>query len=124
MSTRPWAALAVALLSAGALWAGPTYNFQTFNVPGGGGTQSWGINGAGDVVGYFSTANGNLGFEYNPTNQTFTTLTGPAGASDIRAFGINDSGAIVGDYRDSSNNAHGFLYSNGTYTTINGPGAQ
>jgi probable HAF family extracellular repeat protein len=83
-----------------------------------------GINSAGDVVGYYSTVSGNLGFLYTPTTKTFTTLSGPAGASDIQAFGINSSGAIVGDYRDSSNNTHGFLYSSGTYTTIDGPGAQ
>jgi probable HAF family extracellular repeat protein len=124
MATKLWAALAVALISAGSLSATTMYNFQTFDVPGGSGDESWGINGAGQVVGYYSTANGNLGFLYNPTTQTYTTLTGPAGASDIRAFGINDNGAIVGDYRDSSNNTHGFLYANGTYQTIDGPGAQ
>jgi probable HAF family extracellular repeat protein len=124
MTTKLCAALAVALLSACALSATTMYSFQTFDVPGAFGDESWGINAAGQVAGYYSTAGGNLGFVYNPTTQNFTTLTGPAGASDIRAFGINDNGAVVGDYRDSSNNTHGFLYSNGTYQTINGPGAQ
>jgi probable HAF family extracellular repeat protein len=124
MSTTRWAALAVAFFSAGALSADTTYTFQTFSGPGGGGTEAWGINGAGDVVGYYTGTSSNLGFEYNPTSNTFTTLTGPSGASDIRAFGINDTGAIVGTYRDSANVTHGFLYSNGTYNTIDAPGAQ
>jgi probable HAF family extracellular repeat protein len=124
MATSPWAALAVVLFSAGALPADTVYSFQTFDVPGGSGDESWGINGAGDVVGYYSTTSGNLGFIFNPATNSYTSLTGPAGASDIRAFGINDSGAVVGDYRDSSNNTHGFLYANGIYQTINGPGAQ
>ena len=38
--------------------------------------------------------------------------------------GINDAGQIVGDYRDSSDGIHGFLYSGGAFTTIDVPGAQ
>lgn len=41
----------------------------------------------------------------------FTTLEG------VSATGINDAGQIVGGY-----SAGGFLYSGGTYTTINVPG--
>ena len=124
MSITRWAALAVALFSAGVLSAATTYTFQTFTGSGGGGTEAWGINGAGEVAGFYATASGNFGFEYNPASNSFTTLTGPQGASDIRAFGINDSGAIVGDYRDSSNVTPGFIYSNGTYKTIDAAGAQ
>ena len=36
------------------------------------------------------------------------------------ALGINDAGQIVGDYEDSTGE-HGFLYSGGTYTTLNDP---
>jgi hypothetical protein len=124
MSSNTWAALALALFSARVLSAGPVYTFQTLTAPGGAGSEAWGINAAGDVVGYYSSANGNLGFLYNPVTQAFTTLTGPAGASDIQALGINDSGEIVGDYRNAANNTLGFVYSNGTYQTISAPGAQ
>jgi len=37
------------------------------------------------------------------------------------AEGINDAGQIVGYYLDSSQVAHGFLYSGSTYTTIDDP---
>src|SRR5215469_5664576 len=37
--------------------------------------------------------------------------------------GINDKSQIVGDYTDVSGDHLGFLYSHGSYTTINFPGA-
>ncbi len=124
MSIAPWTALAAVLFSAGTLSAGTIYNFQTFNGPGGANSEVWGINNAGDVVGYYVGANGNLGFEYNPSTQAYTSLAGPTGASDVQAFGINDNGVIVGTYRDNSNVTHGFVFANGNYQTIDGPGAQ
>src|SRR5262249_47446757 len=39
------------------------------------------------------------------------------------ATGINDSGDVVGTYYDSTNIAHGFILSNGVYTTIGPSGA-
>jgi probable HAF family extracellular repeat protein len=36
-------------------------------------------------------------------------------------WGVNSAGQIVGDYRPGSLWTNGFLYSNGTYTTINDP---
>src|SRR4029079_4980272 len=36
---------------------------------------------------------------------------------------INDLGAIVGFYVDANGNEHGFLFDNGSYTTIDVPGA-
>ena len=44
-----------------------------------------------------------------------------SGADGTEAFGINDAGQIVGNYFDSSGTEHGFLYSGGTYTTLNDP---
>ena len=41
-----------------------------------------------------------------------------SGAKGTFARGINDAGQIVGYYIDSSGTSHGFLYSGGTYTTI------
>jgi probable HAF family extracellular repeat protein len=49
----------------------------------------------------------------------FTPLRDPfAGNNGTNAKGVNDSGQVVGYYFDASNRAHGFLYSNGNYTTI------
>ncbi len=49
------------------------------------------------------------------------TLNGPLGINGTEAFGINDAGQIVGVYEDSSGTFHGFLYSGGTYITLNDP---
>ena len=51
---------------------------------------------------------------------TFTTLDVP-GAGETGAFGINDAGQVVGDFRDSS--GHGFINTGGTFTTLDVPGA-
>jgi len=49
------------------------------------------------------------------------TLNDPLGANETDALGINDKGQIVGTYVDSNGVEHGFLYSNGIYTTLNDP---
>ena len=54
---------------------------------------------------------------------TFTTIDVP-GAPATYAFGINNTGQIVGYTLDSaSGDIHSFLYSGGSFTTINVPGA-
>src|ERR1043166_2390502 len=40
-----------------------------------------------------------------------------------RTFGISPGGVIVGDYRDSSGNLHGFLLVGGNYITVDVPAA-
>src|SRR5436190_460406 len=52
---------------------------------------------------------------------TYTTLDDPSANNNTQAFGINASGRIVGQYIDANNHTHGFLYSNGTYTTLDNP---
>lgn len=54
----------------------------------------------------------------------FTTITDPSAyPGSTEPFGINDKGAIVGSYLDSSNPliVHGFLDVGGTFTTIDDP---
>jgi probable HAF family extracellular repeat protein len=53
---------------------------------------------------------------------SFTTIDVP-GALYTYPTGINDSGQIVGFYRDASSTLHGFLLDNGSYTTLDVPGA-
>jgi probable HAF family extracellular repeat protein len=43
--------------------------------------------------------------------------------SQTQAFGVNNSGQIVGRYVDSGGTSHGFLLSGGSFTTIDVPGA-
>jgi hypothetical protein len=51
----------------------------------------------------------------------YTTLTDPFAAGNItEAFGINNTGEIVGDYFNVIG-THGFLLSGGTYTTLDDP---
>ena len=89
------------------------------------------INDSGEIVGYYSPGNvlvNGLFSEFLYSNGTYTTISDPlayktGSSSDATytiAYAINDSGAIVGYYEDADNatHDHGFLYSNGTYTTI------
>jgi probable HAF family extracellular repeat protein len=50
-----------------------------------------------------------------------TTLTDPNADGLTVASGINDTGEVVGYYKDSSNATvfHGFSYVNGAFTTLN-----
>jgi probable HAF family extracellular repeat protein len=55
----------------------------------------------------------------------FITSVAPPGSDGRAAYAINESGQIVGFYNNVSNDGlhvHGFLYSDGTYTTIDPPG--
>src|SRR6476619_813377 len=54
-------------------------------------------------------------------NGTFSTINVP-GARLTWAYGINDSGQIVGRFDDNIG-GHGFLYAGGTFSTINVPGS-
>ena len=93
-------------------------------------TLAQGINGGGQVVGWYDTGLGALGFLYSGGN--YTTIKDPLGDSTSRPFGfpitvnhtyahgINDAGQIVGGYQGDSGN-NGFLYSGGNYTTLKDP---
>jgi probable HAF family extracellular repeat protein len=52
---------------------------------------------------------------------TYSTIDDPSGRN-TQAFGINSTGQIVGQYF-SNMAVHGFLYSGGTYTTLDDPSA-
>jgi probable HAF family extracellular repeat protein len=71
------------------------------------GTEAFGINDAGKVVGHFADGFLNRGFFY--TNGAFSTSIVFPGA----ALDINNATQVVGD-----NGSSGFLYDNSVYTTI------
>jgi probable HAF family extracellular repeat protein len=54
---------------------------------------------------------------------TYVTVDDPSADTSFYASPewINTSGQIVGNYRDASNVQHGYLYSGGTFTTIDDP---
>ena len=108
-----------------------TYLFQkgTFSsqilYPGSAGSPAWGINDAGEVVGYYSD-DGATYHGYTYSGGTFTNLDYP-GAVDTYLYGINNSGQIVGAWGDATFDkwgneiTHGFLLDNGTLTSFDLP---
>jgi probable HAF family extracellular repeat protein len=144
--------LALVLVSCLAGQAKADYIFTTLDVPGGTNTEASGINNAGQIVGS-SSAGGFLlsGGTYSPlsfspsgindSNQivggntlysggSYTTLTVPIrGATNTIAYGINNSGHIVGSYGFVDPNhiswptSIGFLLSGGQYTSLGVMGA-
>ena len=79
-----------------------------------------GMNGAGDIVTAFADSTPvqyNGGFNQNTLDSlhgllrsggVYTTIDFP-GARGTLAYGINDDGAIVGAYQDSSGRFHGYV---------------
>src|SRR5262249_37197692 len=102
-------------------------NFQNI---GPAGTEAFGINDAGQIVGAFNPKLGvggpivpppTHGFVYS--NGVFSLFDNPYGASTT-ARDINNAGQIVG-YFENGSGAHGFGYNltTGQWTTIDVPGA-
>lgn len=93
--------------------------FTTIDVPGAGVTGVYGINTAGDMVGYFGTTNDapdKHGFLL--TSGNFDYIDYP-GAYATFAFGINDSGVVVGSAQfNGGTTTRGFTYDGATFTTI------
>jgi len=93
----------------------------TITDPNGTGTSCFGINAAGAIVGFYNVLNSfSNGFIY--ANGVFTDVIVPTATAGTIAYGINDSGEVVGQFADS-NGTHGFLFNGSTYETLNVPGA-
>ncbi len=114
----------------------PKYTFTILDYPRTLYTNGFGINsGAASsevelVGGVGNQAASPLGFmggfqaQYAATNSATTETyeaVNIAGATQQAAFGVNDSGEIVGTYADSSGVLHGYLLSGGTFTTMDVP---
>jgi probable HAF family extracellular repeat protein len=83
------------------------------------GTEAYGINNAGEVVGtgYLSPSNFHA-FLYSGGKMKDL---GPSGAFQATAYAINTSGQIVGTYSPNSGASGTFLYTNRTMTTLPNP---
>jgi hypothetical protein len=91
--------------------------FSAINVPGATETEVLGINDRGDMVGVYQLA-GALNFHgFLRQNGSFIPIDDPNAQFGTMAIGINESGVIVGSF----DNAKGFVYSNGTYRTLDAP---
>lgn len=87
-------------------------------VPGAANTDAFGINDAGEIVGGSDVG----AFIYE--NGNYTILTAPMAATGTTvAEDVNDQGDIIGNYTDAAGIRHGFVYRDGTYITLDGPGA-
>lgn len=98
-------------------------NFSTIDFPGSAGTQAWGINSRGDIVGFYSGSdNGSHGFLFNGGH--YTGVDFPKAAVTL-VNGIDSRGNMVGEYGLTATSSHrGFLLTaDGVFTSIDYPGA-
>ena len=99
--------------------------FTTIDVPSATSTVVVGVNDSGEISGYYHSSTGYHGFI--DVGGVITTLDDPSATAGTRAYGINNAGQVVGFYYGEFNAGapygNGFLYTNGTYATINDPGA-
>jgi probable HAF family extracellular repeat protein len=104
--------------SSGFLYSGGTYTY--LDAPGAFNTSAFGINDAGQIVGYYSAPGSEHGFIYDAGS--WTTIDAP-GYTNTELTGINNSGEVVGTALDASHHRHGFTYSDGTFTFLDALGS-
>jgi hypothetical protein len=92
------------------------------DLPSNTGAQATGVNNAGIIVGFYvASGSGNTyGYIVNPNTNAFTSLLFP-GSTSTQALGENNIGVVVGDYVDSGGKTHGFIYSDGSFATVDDP---
>jgi hypothetical protein len=82
-----------------------------------GGISFFGINSAGTVVGWCTSAKTGLDIAFSYAKGKFTVINFPK-SNGTQASGINDKGEVVGLYLDSANATHGFSKIGTKYTSI------
>ncbi len=93
-------------------------SFTTIDFPDAVETKAFGINNAGQIVGFYKDSSGDVhGFLLD--SGTFSSIDFPGATAESQAFGINNAGQIVGQYDEMS----GFLLDNGSFTTTDFPDA-
>jgi len=114
--------------------------FTSINFPGALYTEPWRINDLGEILGGYLSPDGTFHL-FVLSNGSFTSVPGPPAAVET-AFGVtfigglNNSGVIASDYCSQAlcpfspndifklpGSTHGFLLSEGAYTTIDFPNA-
>src|SRR6266849_4635074 len=90
--------VALGLFVSGVGQAKSDYTFTTIDVPGSTGTQAFGINDVGVIVGGYFDARG-TGHGFALSGGSYTTLD-VAGSAFTNANGINNASQIVGRYFD------------------------
>jgi probable HAF family extracellular repeat protein len=120
-------ALPFALLTSTAAHAQHAATFTTIDVPGAIETDVNDLNTAGTaMVGYYCDTtlcdSGGTANAFVDLNGAIKLLKVP-GATQSRAYGINDTNQVVGWYIDAGGITHGFMFSKGKYTKIDPPGS-
>ena len=94
--------------------------FTEIAVPGAVATAPLGNNDRGELVGNYQVEVGGAirGFLRDRRGR-FRTIPVP-GAVSTQAYGINNHGQVVGDYQDAAGSFHGYLWTGGRFTTIDG----
>jgi probable HAF family extracellular repeat protein len=100
-------------------WSGLTYSVKVIDVPGSTTTSVKSINDRGQVVGTYYDGSRHLSFIYR--GGKFTTLDFP-NSIETTAHAINDRGQVAGEYWNGGGDVKSFVYSNGTFETLNVPG--
>lgn len=106
----------------------PQYNFTLIDVPGTIYTGGASLNSVGQIVGGYGplvqSQWGDHGFQVSigkkGMSETFRTIDFPKSTNQT-AFGINDSGEIVGVYNDSAGVSHGYARNKKKFTTLDVP---
>lgn len=93
---------------------------QFFEFPGAYLTSVTGINNRGAAVGYYFGGGRWHGFLH--TGSGYSTIDVPGALRTFPSM-INDTGLIVGSFKDVSGFIHGFLYSRGNWSQIDFPGS-
>jgi probable HAF family extracellular repeat protein len=102
--------------------AGQEPAITAIDYPGSTGTQAWGINPSGSIVGLYTLADRSTrGFLLR--DGKYSPIDFPEAAVTL-ANAINPQGDVVGEFGLTLSSAHhGFLLSGGRYTTLDYPGA-
>jgi probable HAF family extracellular repeat protein len=100
----------------------------TLDPPGSIRSEGYKLNAQGQVVGYYrDPSNKRHAFTWDKGVYTTFNVPGDHPVNGTGAFGINDRGQVVGWYHEDNGNPavpgnrHGFLLSEGVYTTIDPP---
>ena len=109
-----WAGTAcgMALSLAAVQPAEAAWSVTSFDRAGASDSQLWGINDAGQFVGSDSLGG------YLVSGGLTTSLSGPAGATQVTPFAISNAGLVVGSWYGADNSEHGFLLQGGQYTNF------
>jgi len=108
-------------------------SFVSLNTYVNGMAKPFGVNNLRQIVGHYypypGVAGPCPGFLFDASTGTVSQLDAPNAAPDnfestTLPYGINDASQIVGSWVDASNNGHGFIYDNGTWTSADHSGTK